>query len=198
MHGIGPYIKMTKSITKHATLVFAEIAIVVVLWVLIFKLNAWLFTGLMFREHVNWIFLPAAIRVLAVLLFGWKATVGLFIGALLTANTGPTGTLSQIVIPSLLSALSPLIAVTLVTHVLKLASDLQGLKFEQLAALSFAGAGLSAATHIAYFSFQANDLNVLWGFFPMFAGDLVGTMLVLYMAHFAIRFFWPSPTDRRF
>jgi hypothetical protein len=189
---------MTKSVTTHAALVVAEIAGIVLLWVLLFKLNTWLFIGLEFREHVNWIFLPAAIRVLAVLLFGWKAAVGLFIGALLTANTDLAGTLPQIVIPALLSALSPLIAVALVTHVLKLASDLQGLNFEQLAALSFAGAGLSAATHIAYFAVEANDVNVLWSFFPMFAGDLVGTMLVLYMAHFAIRFFWPSSTDSRF
>lgn len=177
-----------KNPLAHATAYAGEIAGVALLWYLLFKLNIWLFLDLEYRENVNWIFLPAAIRVLAVLLFGWRAAAGLFIGALLTSQPNTIGPLHMVFVATI-SALSPLFAVSWVSRILKLTPDLNGLNFEQLSALSFAGAALSALLHSLYFSYQAGALNVLWGVFPMFAGDLVGTMLVLYAVHFGMRIF---------
>ncbi len=187
---------MMKRLFASTTIYAAEATGVAVLWCMLFTLNIWWFTGLEYRDNVNWIFLPAAIRVLAVLLFGWRAVAGLFAGALLTSTLLSTQGLQAIEVAAL-SALSPWVAVTLLSRLLNLSQDLQGLSFEQLTILSFAGAGLSAFAHTLHFSFHADDKHRMWDFFPMFAGDLVGTTLVLYAAHFAMRFWWRRRPDNR-
>ena len=170
-----------------------EIAGVAVLWVLLFKLNGWLFFASEFGQHVNWIFLPAAVRVVAVLMFRMRGAVGLFVGALTTSTPEPSGGMFDGVLAAALSALAPLTAVYLVSRQLRISDDLQGLNFGQLAAMSCAGAALSALAHTVLFSIQAGELERLWGFFPMFIGDLLGTLIVTYTVYFALRFWFPLP-----
>ncbi len=73
---------MTVQSDSSATTMVAEMSGVAVLWVTLFKLNEWLFSTFEFAEHVNWIFLPAAVRVAAILLFRVRGAVGLFVGGL--------------------------------------------------------------------------------------------------------------------
>ena len=184
---------MTVQSDSSVTTMAAEIAGVAVLWVMLFKLNVWLFSDFEFGQQVNWIFLPAAVRVAAVLLFGMRGAVGLFLGALITSSPELGGSVVTSVLAAALSAVAPLTAVYLASRQLKIPSDLQGLSFGQLAVMSFAGAALSALAHTVLFSIQAGELEKMWGFLPMFAGDLLGTLLVVYAVHFALRFWLPKP-----
>jgi hypothetical protein len=160
---------------------------VALLWVLLYWLNGWLFISLEVNPYVNWIFLPAALRVLAVLVFGWRGALGLFIGALITFDPNTGSSAFSAVPQAALSALAPWVAVTCTARCLGVATDLKGLSFKQLALLSAAGAGLNALSHSLLFSYLAEDLALLQGFWPMFGGDLLGTLLVVYSAHFALR-----------
>ena len=187
---------MTVQSDSSVTTMAAEIAGVAVLWVMLFKLNGWLFSSFEFAEHVNWIFLPAAVRVAAVLMFRMQGAIGLFVGALITANPELSGSLSASIFAAGLSALAPLTAVYLASRKLKIPVDLQGLNFGQLAAMSFAGASLSALAHTAFFSFQDSEIERMAGFFPMFAGDLLGTLIVVYAVYFALRIRFPKPPAR--
>jgi len=177
----------------HPGLLAAEVGGVVLLWVLLFRLNEQLFTELEYNAYVNWIFLPAALRVLAVLLFGWRGALGLFIGALITFDMTLGHSGLSILAQAALSALAPWVAVCWTVRWLKMSADLQGLNFKQLALLCIAGSGISAAAHTLLFSVQASDPQLLWGFMPMFGGDLLGTMLVVYAAHFVLRLYMPGP-----
>ena len=47
-----------------------EICAVALLWVALFEVNNWLFSITEVSRYINWIFLPAALRVLAVLVLG--------------------------------------------------------------------------------------------------------------------------------
>lgn len=187
---------MTAQSDSSVTSKAAEIAGVAVLWVTLFNLNGWLFSSFEFAEHVNWIFLPAAVRVAAVLMFRMQGAVGLFVGALITANPELSGSLAASVLAAALSSLAPLVAVYFASHQLRISCDLQDLNFGQLAAMSFVGAALSALSHTAFFSFQASELERMWDFFPMFAGDLLGTLIVVYAVHFALRFWFPLPPKK--
>ena len=60
--------------------------VVVLLWTGLFYLNEWLFSAVSLSSVINWVFLPAAIRMLAVMALGWVGVAGLFVGALLTTD----------------------------------------------------------------------------------------------------------------
>lgn len=182
---------MTVQRDSSATTMAAEISGVAVLWVTLFKLNEWLFSTFEFAEQVNWIFLPAAIRVAAVLMFRIRGAVGLFVGALITSSPELSGGMFASALAAASSALAPLAAVYLASRQLRISDDLRGLNFSQLAALSCGGAALSALVHTVLFSVQAGDLEKMWGFFPMFAGDLLGTLIVVYAVYVVLRFWFP-------
>jgi len=62
-------------------------------WILLFYLNALIFQTLSINHLVSWIFLPACIRLLSVLIFEWAGVFGLFLGALVT-SVGQISTIS--------------------------------------------------------------------------------------------------------
>lgn len=156
-------------------------------WVLLFELNAWLFSSLEANPYVNWVFLPAAIRLLAVLWLGWTGAAGLFVGAIATGlDTWATDPGVAITL-SALSALPCLLAVTAVGGLLRLPMDLAGLRAWHLLALSMAGSAASVAAHTGYFMLRAGDTSPAAGVMPMFVGDTVGTAIVLAAAAALLR-----------
>ena len=62
-----------------------QLGVVTGLWIGLFALNGWLFDRLAFSEQVSWIFLPAALRMIAVLLAGWVGALGIFLGSVATS-----------------------------------------------------------------------------------------------------------------
>ena len=56
----------TKTQTRLFTMVVSAIA-VALLWVLLFRLNRWAFSSIDVTVFISWIFLPAAIRMLAIM-----------------------------------------------------------------------------------------------------------------------------------
>lgn len=62
-------------IRMHITMVLATI----VLFLLTLAINEWLFRYAEFVPGINWIYLPAGIRLLSTLLFGGAGAIGLLI-----------------------------------------------------------------------------------------------------------------------
>jgi hypothetical protein len=188
---------MIQSGAIPVSLYAAEIVGVGLLWLFSYRLNEWLFPALQFSANVSWIFLPAALRVLAVLMFSWRGALGLFLGSWLTYMPHMGGNVVNSLALCTVSALAPLVAVWFTGWCLKVRADLQGLNFRQLAILCCAGAFVSAFAHTLLFMYQSGNLELFRGFFPMFAGDLLGTLLVVYAAHFAMRLWRPFQGDKR-
>lgn len=162
-----------------------EVAVVVLLWTLLFELNHWLFSFVEQTPFINWVFLPAALRMVAVLLLGWRGVAGLFLGALLT-NQPELGLMDSLTLSALSSA-TPWLAVVCARCCLNIAPDLAGLSFGQLLTISTIGALSSATLHNAYFSMQSANHHWVDGFVPMFVGDMVGTLVVLYLSAAVLR-----------
>jgi hypothetical protein len=173
---------------------FAGMAAVALLYVLVFKLNAWLFSVARVTDHISWIFLPAAIRMLAVMLLGWAGVAGLYIGSLSLLGSmfefDPVGAL----IVAGLSSVPCLIAARLVQRLLKVSSDLAGLTGRQLLIFGLAGGFLSSMGHTLYFAYAAQSLAPVEGFLPMFVGDTLGTFIVLYLGALILN--WVLPADK--
>jgi hypothetical protein len=158
-------------------------------WFALFELNTWLFSRIHLTGFISWIFLPAAIRMLAVMVGGWTGTLGLFFGAILTNLSLLKYEPFNIVMLAGLSALGPLFAFILCTRWLKLPRDLAGLHHSQLLVFAVAGAIFNTIPHNLYFYVTGLSPDAWSGVVPMFVGDLAGTLIVLYLASLAVRLF---------
>jgi hypothetical protein len=158
-------------------------------WFALFQLNNWLFSRIYLTGFISWIFLPAAIRMFAVMVGGWAGTLGLFFGAILTNLSLLKYEPFNIVMLAGLSALGPLVAFNLCTRWLKLPRDLAGLQHSQLLVFAVAGAIFNSFPHNLYFYFTGLSPDAWSGVVPMFVGDLAGTLIVLYLASLAVRLF---------
>jgi hypothetical protein len=156
-------------------------------YVLLFELNGALFSAAVVTDNVSWIFLPAAIRMLAVMLFEWAGVVGLALGgvtvSLIHMNPGPMEALIQ----SSVSAIAPMLAYIACRRWLGLPRELGGLNAGHLFVFSVAG-GLSNSVLVqAYLFLSERPGAQLIDVIPMFIGDVVGTLIVLYLAGLVVR-----------
>jgi hypothetical protein len=160
---------------------------VTTVWVALYQLNNWLFSETYLNKYISWIFLPAAIRMLAVMVNGWAGVLGLFFGAILTNLSQLELEPFNVLVVAGLSALGPLAAVHLCTRWLQLPVDLAGLKRSQFLVFAVAGAIFNAFPHSLFFFMTGMSDDALSGVLPMFVGDLAGTLIVLYFSSFSIR-----------
>lgn len=163
-------------------------SVVALLWVLLYGLNQWAFSVAEVSSFISWIFLPAALRMLAVMVCDWVGAVGLFVGAMLTNQTDLTGGLGDGLILAFLSAIGPMLAFWFCTKLLSLSKDLSGLTAKQLFVFASTGALFNAVPHNIYFYLSGRMSNPIEGLVPMLVGDLVGTLIILYAASLALRF----------
>lgn len=164
-----------------------QVLIIATVWVTLYIVNDWLFSQLAISDRTSWIFLPAALRMLAVMLLGWVGALGLFVGSLLTGWFGTQSPqLDDLIVVSGISALAPLFAYFFSIKILRIRSDLRGLNASCLLMLSVVCAAVCAGLHSAHFSMAGYVQEFFDVFVPMFAGDLIGTLIVLYAAKIVI------------
>jgi hypothetical protein len=151
-------------------------------WVVLFQLNAWLFSSVEWAPVIiDWLFLPASVRLLAVMLFGRRGAIGLWIGTLVT-NEGVFGDdLLESLTVATLSVAGPLLAVYLTMRWLDLPLSLKGLTGKQLMAFALMGALCNVIPHNVFFWLAGITPNPFAGLLPMFIGDLLGIAIVLYL-----------------
>lgn len=163
-----------------ATQCLAGMAVVAVAYVVFFKLNAWLFSVAKVSDYISWVFLPAAIRMLAVMLLGWAGVAGLYLGSL--SQLGPmleSDPVRALVIAAV-SSVPCLLAARLVQRALRVPGDLAGMTGRQLLVFALAGGLANSGAHNLYFAIEAGSLEPLAGFLPMFVGDTLGALIMLY------------------
>lgn len=165
----------------------AESCAVAVLWVLLFELNRWLFSIAAVSSYISWIFLPAALRILSVLLLDWRGVAGLFIGAMFTNHPVFGLNMQHSLALSAISALAPMLAVRVSINTLKVSPNLAGLSARQLAIISTLGAVISVVAHNAYFVLAEAAHDWLTAIVPMLFGDLIGTFVTLHLCSAVLR-----------
>jgi hypothetical protein len=185
-----------KTQTNVLTIAASAIA-VALLWVLLFRLNQWAFSSFEVTVFITWVFLPAAIRMLAVMACDWAGALGLFAGAVFTHQTDSTGDLTDGLVLAFLSATGPLVAFWCCTRLLSLPSNLTGLTARQLLVFATMGAVFNAVPHNIYFYLSDRMASPIEGLVPMFLGDLLGTVVVLYVVSFALRLMFKRQANQR-
>ncbi len=175
---------MNKAAVRIGELV-APVLAVALCWVVVFKLNAFLFSSLEQSRWVHWIFLPAAVRVLAVLLLGRRGAVGLVLGALFTLSPQDVTMPNAIILP-LTSGLAPWLAVCGWKRLFRVRDDLFGIHPLHIVFLSVGCAIANGALlNLGLFlSEQAagGGLQML----AIMTGDAFGTAIILFLLSVAL------------
>jgi hypothetical protein len=148
-------------------------------WVIFFNINSALFAQLANSPRAHWIFLPAALRVLSVLLFdGWGAA-GLMVGAYFTLSQHGLADLPGDLLVAASSALAPLIGIAACRRWLHIAWDLSGLRGLHIIAVSVATAAANTVilnlALAAVGQFHGNLVRIA----TVFVGDVLGTAIML-------------------
>jgi len=148
-----------------------------------FLINQSVFEIFSVSENINWIFLPAGLRLFFILVYRHRVLVGLFLGSLLASVYLTQETLSPFTLClALASTLNPLIALYAME---KLSTYfnliLQNLTLEAIISLAILQAFFSTTLHHLIFLGFGKTLheNFLGELLTMFFGDLFGILFML-------------------
>lgn len=150
---------------------------------------------------VSLIFLPAGIRTLSVLIFGFRGAVGVFLGSILSTidymGHIQTMTFVHICIVAAISAFSSYLMMALVCWWRRIGGNLDELAFGDVLTIVFTQGLLSASLHqliyayhpieIAYDNPSSAEIFRLWA--AMATGDIVGSMIFMLSAVALANFF---------
>ncbi len=150
-----------------------------------------LIPALDYEVGVSLIFLPAGIRTLAVLIFGFRGAVGVFLGCIFSTieymGHLPTLDASILIIICAISAFSAYLMMQLVCWWRKIGHDLEELQFSNVLFIVFSQGFLSASLHQLVFARMdlegAYSDPSIWDTFRLWAamatGDIVGSMVLM-------------------
>ena len=164
-----------------------EVIISAALYMGFFYFNQFITTPLEQAKGVNWIFLPAGIRIFITLLFNYSGAIGLVIASLLINYIGfyELDFISTLGI-AVICGMAPLLGRHFVIHNLKIRTDLSNISFTQLLAIILAYSLLSSGLHQLWFVTRGLDSGSWNHFLAMFCGDMAGSILFVAIIKYGI------------
>jgi hypothetical protein len=138
-------------------------------------------------KGVNWIFLPAGIRIFLTLILGYSGAIGLAIASLLINYIGfyELDLISTFGIAAI-CGLAPLMGRHFVIHNLKVQADLSNISFTELLVTIVAYSLLSSGLHQLWFVTRGLDSGSWNHFLAMFCGDIAGSILFVAVIKYGI------------
>ena len=164
---------------------------VAITWFAAFTLNETLLMASQHSSRANWIFLPAAIRLLAVLLFGEVGAFGLVLGALLTLQHGWATDPAYNVSLAISSGIAPLAAVWICRQLMSVSRELSSLRAMHIIVLSVASAAANAIILNGYIAVSGHLHGDMEQIATVFVGDMLGTAIVLFALSSLLAFALP-------
>jgi hypothetical protein len=167
-----------------------------ILFLLVSLLNELTFDSAKFEfvRGMNWIYLPAGIRLLCTLLFGGAGAVGIFIGSWFMSSVyffpdDPMRAFGG----SMASALAPYFIYQAAQQIYGLKASLANLNAKRLLLLALAYSIANPVLHNMWLFLIGQ--NVGMGFFVMVLGDLLGTLIILYSVKIILPFMLVKPVQ---
>jgi len=154
----------------------------------LFYFNNWLTSNLSYGLGVNWIYLPAGLRLFLTLIFGLSGAIAIATTSFLISYFGAfPPDLTTCLGIGLISGFAPYLARMFVVSNVHISPDLSGLTMRKLTACIFIYAFLSAGLHQWWFSLRGLDeAGSLNHFFVMFIGDVIGTLLLIALIKYSL------------
>jgi hypothetical protein len=154
----------------------------------LFYVNNWLTSELVFSLGVNWIYLPAGLRLFLTLIFGIPGAIGIALASFLISYFGEfPHDITVCLGIGLVSGFAPYLARVFVMSNVRLTSDLSDLNFQKLVICILIYALLSAGLHQWWFSTMAlENTGGLSQFSVMFIGDVLGSLLLISLIKYSL------------
>lgn len=164
-----------------------EVVISAALYMAFFYFNQFITVPLEQARGVNWIFLPAGIRIFITLILDYSGALGLAIASILINAIGfyEYDLVSTIGI-AVICGLAPLLGRHFVIHNLKVQSDLSNISMKQLLIIIIAYSLLSSGLHQLWFATRDLDSGSWSHFSAMLCGDIVGSILFIAVIKYGI------------
>jgi hypothetical protein len=155
---------------------------------MLFYLNSWLTSELVFSTGVNWIYLPAGLRLFLTLIFGLPGALGIAFASFLISYCGElSNDLTVCIGTGLISGFAPYLASIFVFNNVKLESDLSNLSLPKLLICILIYALLSAGLHqLWYAAVGLENSGSFNHFLVMFIGDVFGSLLLISLIKSAL------------
>jgi len=147
----------------------------------LFYINAWLTGHLSYGLGVNWIYLPAGLRLFLTLIFGLSGALGIAFCSFFISYFGdfPREVTTCLGV-GLISGFAPYLARIFVLSNIKIKSDLSDLSIYKLIACILIYSILSAGLHQWWFAARGLDESgSMSHLLAMFTGDVVGTVILI-------------------
>lgn len=148
---------------------------------ILFYCNTAVASSLTFGIGVNWIYLPAGLRLFLTLIFGLSGAIGISIASFFISYYGDfSQDLTLCIGIGVISGFAPYLARVFILKNMQLESDLSNLNIYKLGACILLYAFLSAGLHQWWFSTMGLDeAGTLNHFAVMVFGDVLGSLLLI-------------------
>lgn len=153
-----------------------------VLFAAFFYVNSWIFSDLLYREGVNWVFLPAGFRIILVLVLGLPGALGILIGTwFLDREALGTSSVWLALLNGVVSGFTPLWVLKVLERGKRSQHLLQEMTAHHLLNFTLIFAAASSVAHqLVWVLLGRDDVNIWVDVWPMFIGDAIGALLMLY------------------
>jgi len=166
-----------------------EVILSASLYVGFFYLNQWIMVSLEDAKGVNWIFLPAGIRIFVTLIFDYSGAIGLTFASVLINSVGFYETdFTSILGIAIICGLAPLLGKYFVLKNLRIHPDLSNISFKQLLGSIVVYSLMSSGFHQIWFATRRLDSGSWSHFIAMFCGDVTGSILLVIATKIVIDF----------
>lgn len=162
-------------------------------YTVLFHLNHFLFGSLGFSQGVDWIYLPSGFRLMFVLIFAEWGGLGVALASMfISATFHFDGNMASVLGAGFISGFAPVLARYVCHDKLGMDLALRNLSVGKLIAVSLVFAGMSATMHQIFFTLRGHTDNFIASTAVMAFGDLMGTVIMLYMAKGVLSMIRPS------
>ena len=165
-----------------------NICISAVTYALLFYINSWVTSELVFGLGVNWIYLPAGLRLFLTLIFGLSGALGIALASTLISYFGQLSPDLMVCIGTgLISGFAPYLARIFVFSNVRLDPDLSNLSLQKLLLCILIYAFMSAGLHqFWYATVGLENTGSINHFAVMAIGDVLGSILLIAMIKYCL------------
>jgi hypothetical protein len=159
-----------------------------VLFIGFFQLNNWAFSIFEYSEGISWVFLPAGFRIILILVMGLPGALGLMLGSwYIDRDLFTQGDATLAFLNGVVGGITPWLVMKYLTHRQWLNPQLKSLNALQLLNMTLIFAAASAVAHqLVWLLLERPHLNIWIDIWPMFIGNALGALLMLYGFKFAL------------
>jgi hypothetical protein len=190
---------MIKSLLSTPVGWLFELGISSVSYLILFFINDWLTANLSYGLGVNWLYLPAGLRLFLTLVFGLPGALGITFSSFLLCFYGVfSQDLVACIGVALISGFAPYLARIFVLSNMQLEPDLSNLNLQKMMMCILLFALFSAGLHQSWFSVLGlESAGTIHHFLVMLLGDILGSLLLISIFKYGFDLFRNSRKTTR-